>query len=30
MILGYENQIMAHGETGDSTAAKCLVETWDQ
>jgi hypothetical protein len=30
MITGYENQVLATGQTGDRSAAKRLVEEWDQ
>ena len=30
MIIGYGNEVMAAGQTGDLGAAKLLVEAWDQ
>ncbi len=30
MIIGYENQVMAAGQTGDPGVAKLLVEEWDR
>jgi hypothetical protein len=30
MIIGYENQVLATGQTGDRSAAKRLVEEWDR
>jgi hypothetical protein len=30
MIIGYENQVLAAGQTGDPVAAKLLVEEWDR
>jgi hypothetical protein len=30
MIIGYENQVLAAGQTGDRSAAKRLVEEWDR
>jgi len=30
MIIGYENQVLAAGQTGDLLAAKLLVEEWDR
>ena len=30
MIIGYENQVLASGQTGDLGAAKRLVEEWDR
>lgn len=30
MIIGYDNEVMAAGQTGDLGAAKLLVEAWDQ
>jgi hypothetical protein len=30
MIIGYENEVMAAGQTGDLSAAQRLVEAWDQ
>jgi hypothetical protein len=30
MIIGYENQVLASGQTGDLGAAKLLVEEWDR
>jgi hypothetical protein len=29
MIIGYGNEVMAAGQTGDLGAAKLLVEAWD-
>jgi len=30
MVIGYENQVLAAGQTGDPGAAKLLVEEWDR
>ena len=30
MIIGYENQVLAAGQTGDQAAAQRLVEEWDR
>lgn len=30
MIIGYENQVLAAGQTGDPTVAKLLVDEWDR
>jgi len=30
MIIGYENQVLAAGQTGELSAAKRLVEAWDR
>jgi hypothetical protein len=30
MIIGYGNEVMAAGQTGDLGAAKLLVEAWNQ
>jgi hypothetical protein len=30
MIIGYGNEVMAAGQTGDLGGAKLLVEAWDQ
>ena len=30
MVIGYENQVLAAGQTGDLAAAKLLVEQWDR
>jgi hypothetical protein len=30
MVIGYENQVLAAGQTSDLGAAKSLVEEWDR
>jgi hypothetical protein len=30
MIIGYENQVLAAGQTGNRSAAERLVEEWDR
>jgi hypothetical protein len=30
MIIGYENQVLAAGQTGEQSAAKRLVEEWNR
>jgi hypothetical protein len=30
MVIGYETQVLAAGQTGDLAAAKLLVEEWDR
>ena len=30
MVIGYENQVLAAGQTEDLGAAKLLVEEWDR
>ena len=30
MIIGYENQVLAAGQTGDAVVAKLLVDEWDR
>jgi hypothetical protein len=30
MVIGYENQVLAAGQTGDLSAAKLLVGEWDR
>ena len=30
MIIGYENQVLATGQTGDLSVAKLLIEEWDR
>jgi hypothetical protein len=30
MVIGYENQVLAAGQTGDLAVAKLLVEEWDR
>jgi len=30
MVIGYETQVLAAGQTGDLAAAKLLVKEWDR